>query len=72
MCERRERREGLWNFEPLFVLEAYLHRPAEYTCLLLVRASMISLAVQGEAPDRSPRSRCLVHASFLCTVVIFL
>ena len=71
-CERRERKEGLWSFEPLLFLEAYLPPVAEYTCLLRVRATMVSLAVQGKAPDRPPRSHCLVNSSFLCTVAIFL
>ena len=30
---------GLWNFEPLFLLEAYLPLVAEYTCWLGVGAS---------------------------------
>ena len=39
MCERRERKGDFWNFEPLFLLEAYLPLEAEYTCCLRVGAS---------------------------------
>ena len=56
---------------PLFFLGAYLLLVAEYTCVLRVGTGMVSLAGQGEAPDRLPRSRCLVDESFLCTVDIF-
>ena len=29
------------------------------------------LAIQGEAPDRPPRLRCLVYLSSLCAVLFF-
>ena len=66
VSENKERKEGP-VLTPLFFLEAYLPPVAEYMCLLRVGTGMISLAVQGEAPDRPLRSRCLVHESPVCS-----
>ena len=67
MCERRERKEGLWNFDPPFFLEAYLAPVTESTCVLRTGMDMVSLAGRVEAPDHPLRLRCLVHAS-LCAL----
>ena len=57
---------------PLFFFEAYSPPLAKYTCLLRLGTGMVSLAVQGETPDRPLRPLFFFHASFLYAVVVFL